>query len=576
MEKKNRLEMIYNVILIGLLFGTAIGILKSILISSDIDEAYAVAQAYRWLQGDKLILNMWEPHQLSAYFCAFLMKIYLAIMGSTAGVVLYLRIMGSCLHFLLGIGLYKIVKKETSLQVGVLAFLLHMNYLAKWLTLPEFELMSYWYLLGAFLCAWICGKTKKNGLLLVLGALIFLQMLNYPTMIILYPIYLFGIAKYTGWSMKKSIYVTLGAAIPGVLFLAYLFSYMGMEELRTGLSYITADPSHMEVSFGYRMISFGKELLIDILMIFGGFVISYLLVFRKKEKKGRVLIAFLIELTAFEVVHILGCLLFDQNQFFMQERYLLACILGVVMLGMNKEVKNRSIWLYLGVFPTIGAVLSACLLSNMTLSVAYSKLFLNVIIVLICLFSDAGKLLMKSEVDTDKYMTDMEKYILSIPFVFIVVGLLVCKILLIRVTGCLPVTIKAPLEKITAGPAKGIYMLQDQATILNENYELVKENVHEEDRLFYFGCENLTYLYTDAQICTASVQGTSVFNQDFLDYFDLFPEKSPNVIALDKSFEMIEAYRYSPWNYIVKDWIFTQNYEEIVDSDYMTIYRLVK
>jgi len=563
MEKKKHIDFVVKIIMGGLTILTVLGIVKSIWISSDIDEAYAVAQSYRWLRGDHFILNMWEPHQLSAYFCAVFMKVFIFISGTTTGIVIYLRCVGTFIHFLLGMCLYKVVNKKINRMMGWCALLLHMNYLAKWLTIPEFELISYWCLLGSLLCAGKYIHTKKNRWLVILGILILGQMLNYPTMILLYPVYLIGMAKCCGWSVKRSLYITLGAAIPGIMLLLYFFSYMNMDEFLVGLAHITADPSHMEVSLGSRMLSYGKELLIDLSILFGGFVIAYLASFWKKTRKERTVSAFLMETTVYECVHIIGCLLFDQNQFFLQERYLLFCIFAIVVSLEKRKEKDFTPWIYFGMVPAIVAVVAACLLSNMTLGVAYSKLFLCVIVVLVFLWSE--------QKERDAYCVRID--FAAVPFLLGIMGLLVCKLLLIRVTGCLPVTVKAPMIPITDGPAKGIYMLADQAEILNENCMVIKQNVHSDDKFFYFGCENLSYLYTDAEICAASVQGTSVFNQDFLDYFTLFPEKRPNVIAVDKSFEMIEAYRYSPWNYIVKDWIEAMNYEPVAEGNYIIIYR---
>lgn len=81
---------------------TILGIVKTIFISSDIDEAYAVAQAYRLLKGDRLFLDMWEPHQLSAYLPAIFMKVYMLLTGTTDYIVIWLRIVGTLIQLLLG------------------------------------------------------------------------------------------------------------------------------------------------------------------------------------------------------------------------------------------------------------------------------------------------------------------------------------------------------------------------------------------------------------------------------------------------------------------------------------------
>ena len=64
---------------------------KMIFFAVGLDEEYQLVMAYRNVRGDRLFLDMWEPHQSSAFLCALLMKPWLALFGTT-GVVLYLRI----------------------------------------------------------------------------------------------------------------------------------------------------------------------------------------------------------------------------------------------------------------------------------------------------------------------------------------------------------------------------------------------------------------------------------------------------------------------------------------------------
>lgn len=40
--------------------------LKNLLIGTDTDEGYGIMVGYRLAMGDRLLLDMWEPHQTSA------------------------------------------------------------------------------------------------------------------------------------------------------------------------------------------------------------------------------------------------------------------------------------------------------------------------------------------------------------------------------------------------------------------------------------------------------------------------------------------------------------------------------
>jgi len=567
---------------------TLLGMVKTLLVSTDIDEAYAVAQAYRLVKGDRLLLDMWEPHQLSAYLPAILMDVFIKVTDSTDYIVLYLRMAGMTIHTLLGVWLYQVVKGKMKAFGAGLLLLLHMNFLAKWLQIPEFELMNYWYMLIVFLCMlrFYHGEGRKRYLVIA-GIATMLQICNYPTMILLYPFYMLGIYKVNAARGKKKkvlgemIWCTIASVLPGVVFVGYLFSYMDISDFQKALLQILSDPSHSEKNIWHRMLEYGLGAVQDIAVmavVFGMvmLVLSFGLRRQKLSRKYIAVISLLIELMLFCAVQVYGCIAGDQNQFYLQSRYLLIAILGI-FLYFRFEHKNKVVF-WFGIIPGGVATLAALLVTNMTLNVAYSKLFICVIGSFMLLFE---KLYEYEGVTADKEEADNGtrlkvksfKHFAYIACMAIVMSLVVCKLVLIRVTSCLPVTVRADLAEVEQGPLKGIYILEREAAGMNEKVALLKEYVTEEDNLFYFGCENLLYLCTGAEISAASVQGTSVFNETFLEYLEDAPEKYPTVVAVDKHFAT-DYYRvYNPHNYIVLDWIEQEfQYTEKVETEDMILF----
>ena len=57
-----------------LLIFSVLASLKMIFVSLGMDEEYQLVMAYRNVRGDRLFLDMWEPHQSSAFLCALLMR----------------------------------------------------------------------------------------------------------------------------------------------------------------------------------------------------------------------------------------------------------------------------------------------------------------------------------------------------------------------------------------------------------------------------------------------------------------------------------------------------------------------
>ena len=558
--KKKGVGVTLNFVIIGFIFLTVLGIIKTIFISSDIDEAYAITQAYRLCKGDKMLLNMWEPHQFSAYLPAVFMKLFIEITGGTNYVVIFLRIIGSLIHIGLGYWLYKISCKFICKKESLFLFLLHINFLTKWLQIPEFELMHYWYTLIIFLALISYYRiSSKKIYLSISGICMMLQLLNYPTMILIYPFYMIAILKVGKKIRSELVISTISAIIPGIFFIIYLFSYMNMNNFFKSLSYVMSDPSHMERSLSERMLDFGISALIDISLIAGLLVVIFLIVYMimRKDIKKIVLISFAIEVIIYCIIQIYGCLFMDENQFFMQSRYLLIAIFGIFLYVVFKQKEKEIFWF--GIIPGFISMFAALILTNMTMNVAYSKLYICVISCFLLFFK----------------VNEEKKYKITsyITCLALLISLIICKLVLIRVTGCLPVTIKANLEKIEAGPLKGIYMVERTANTINDNWSFISKYVSETDNLFYFGCENLIYLCTESNISAASVQGTSVFNQNFLDYFKENPNKYPTVVAVDKNFNTDYYMVYNPYNYIIADWIKEDfEYTNIIETDNMILY----
>ena len=157
---------------------------KSIFTDFGADNAYQVAMSYRHLMGDKLFLQMWEPHQMSVFLNDALMFIYRIFVPSYAGVAIYLQICGTLLFGLAALFIYRSVKPVAGSFIAHLMCIFFMIFRVKQTPYPEFANMEI--LFSALLFCVILKYVKAEGrgkiLLLVLMALLtFLQVLSYPT-----------------------------------------------------------------------------------------------------------------------------------------------------------------------------------------------------------------------------------------------------------------------------------------------------------------------------------------------------------------------------------------------------------
>lgn len=577
----NQYNYIEKMLAWAVLLGTLLAAVKSIFISLDIDECYALAVSYRLATGERFFMDLWESHQLGSFFLAPFFKMFLCLTGSTDYVVIFCRILGTIGHALIGFYFYTTIRKRVSGFVGVLLFALHMNFLPKWLTLPEFELQQYWFILLAFAFMYRffdglhADEVRKRGYLMAAGVMLVFQMFSYPTLILLYPLYVIGIIvlehQYR-MGCKKDCYLdvlwfTLGALIPGLIFIGYLFSYMSLQEFMTYVSYIFQDESHTLVSTSDKWKIFGADFVKIIKNTIGYVVIAFFLhrlVGRKCKLFGQFVPTLIILLS---LTQTFGCLFGNQNQFYMIWRFFVIGVCGLY-LALQKEDKTAGCILWFAILPGFLTVLSVLIMTNMDINTSIAKMFISVVgcVLLLCI--------LPTETNEKQELFKQNEGAIKFMLLCMLAGLFVCKLVQIRVSGCTETTIMAPLTKIANGPAAGIYMLADEATVLEDDYRELTARLTNEDKLLYIGSENIVYLWTDAAVATPSTQGTNAYNQMFIDYYKVHPDKMPNVIVKDKELGQNPAYYNSPQNTILFDWIEKEfGYTECVETNYMTIYR---
>lgn len=604
---KRRKEILINLIKLALVLSTILSFVKGILISLDIDESYAVALGYRMAKGDMLIRDMWEPHQFSGFAAALFICPYIRICGTTDYLVIYLRIVGALIHAGLGAMLYRQLKKSLNRFTAFCIVILYLNFLPKWIQMPEFELMHYWCLLGIFLVlhAYFTGAKPKAFLPFAGGCLLACSMLCYPTMVLAYPFYILSICmlerlcfKTSGRGFWKSTcFFTLGASLSGAALLLFLSSYMSFHELMRYIPYLFMDKSHgiytmQEKWAGYleeflaqaatycsRLLPAAAILLILCLacpLIFPGVSgVSSKRCGRGTAKapfsSGALPVATAVLILAgilLQAEALYGFLFDDKNQFYLQMRYI--ALLLPALIPAIRFHRKMAVWFYLCILPGIVSVAAVLFVTNMDTNVTYAKAFFGVLgsLVILELYGQelTGNPFWKSVFPVLKYVCGG----------MALAGLLVCRLLLIRVSGCLPVTIRAPLEKMESGPEKGVWVLSDTAEIWNDNYRELEKYISEKDRVLYIGAESLIYAKTETLPSTPSTQGTTVYNEMILHYYKEHPDRIPEVIIYDKTFGENQAYalsyRLSLQNPVLFQWI-EENYAtaEKIETEYMIL-----
>lgn len=589
--KKQKINMVCAV-----LFAlSALAAVKTIWISLDIDESYALAVGYRLATGEKLFADLWESHQLGGIVLAPFLWLYLKLAGTTTYLVIYARAAGTLVHILTGIFLYKTAAEIGKIRkpFAAVLFFLHLNFLPKWVQCPEFELQQYWFVLLIFLCfyRYFQGGSGKKGYLAVAGVMLVGQMFSYPALILLYPVYLIGIVRCGKEYEKKRktageiFWFTAGSAAAGILFLIYLGSYMTPEKFLRYVGYIFQDESHTLVSASVKWKIFGAqflEILLPAGIIIGISIAAGIVLSRWKQKREGIYYALPVCFGLTGALQAAGCLFGNENQFYMLWRFFVISVLGILLYLAEKTEENRRC-LWFGILPGFMTLLSVLIMTNMDVNTSMAKMYIGVI---------AAVWMLGRHYETEEEVPDMpvsrrgtvkvwnvretevwERCLLWAGMLFFLAGLFVCKLVQMRVSGCREITVLAPMEKIEEGPAKGIYMVEDTARVLQDDYRVLTEHVSPQDKLLYIGSENIVYLWTKAQIASPSTQGTNAYNGMFIRYYEEHPEKMPTVIVIDKELGENPAYYNSPQNHILYEWMEEKGYAEILDASYMRICR---
>ncbi len=523
---------LYRFILLFLLFICA---LKVLLVGYDIDEQYAISMSYRLLQNDFLVMDMWEPHQTSAYLIALLMVPYLAITNSLTGIVLYLRICGLFIHTLISFLLYRYLKKlliplpHISTNTSNYAFLLTCIYffsLPKLMFLPEFSNMQLWFLLLAILH--LLNYYNRNNLwnLILAGCFMTLEVLTYPSTIIAFFVIVLYIIYYRNNRrlLKELIAFTTPSFLGLFLFLGYLLSGMSITELLSNIQIISKDGSHsasLFITLKNNLLSVGEIILF--LLLYG--TISAILygLFRKNSRIRKMEALYLYHLL-FVGTTLGGQLLIwifgNKYPNYPSIEYFLFPLLGIYFVLKKKE-KTSHLFSFFVVVPC-SAFLGIVIFTNHPLLV--SAPFLSLCIVgLLCIYCKHAA--------TDKMSYHGLRYLLLIWVFVLIFG----KLYMIRTSDGKHYTLLHDVSLIRQGPAIGIIADTDTVKQYNDALFLAETYLPEDANLFYAGRSSGIYLYKNFKFCTPSTISTPTYDEKTLHYFNTHPDKMPDYIVCDKN-----------------------------------------
>lgn len=544
-EKKDTALYIWKAVICILVILSAIASVTKVFTGFDIDEAYALAIPYRVLQGDRLFADMWEVHQTSFLLPFLFMKVFWLLTGEMTGVVLYMRVVVTLLHLGMSVLVYGSVKRFFGMKkvYTLLIGLAYYNFLPKWMINMDFSMEQLWFFTLFVICLFCAGIFAKRKLWLVVSGLVLaLDVLAYPGMAVLYPVtvFLLFFRRRSGkWADVFSL--TAGCLAAAVVFFAGIFRYMSPGKLLEAVSKMFMDGSH-QYDFATKLGLYASQWLEvfvqAVILLIPSLVFALAVSFLYKrfswEKKWGGLPFGLLFCVGFEIL-ISGLITFaglfiTWGPFRLQVRYIIQFVMAFCLWrsiygkrnsGIRREEKGTVVlWLLLLSLTAFAGILLA---SNVGPVSSSSYLVIgNLVFVALTLKGAEGSgRAMKAFACTGA--------------VLFLASLIMCKGYYMRNTEYVPGDISEPLSKMEEGPMAGIYVPKRDFARYTDDYETIQSHTSDKDRVLFMGTEGLCNLYAHGKIVIPTTISTPAFNEQWVEYFTLYPDKQPTVIFLAKN-----------------------------------------
>ena len=565
-------KQVWKWLMLVLLFvASAIGIWKTIYLSADIDESYAVTLGIRLISGDHLFKDMWEVHQTSAVLYAPFLGLYKWLTNGTEGILVYLRIVGIVIQALISVYSVHVIKKWVTPSLAIFLSLLFFNFTPKQIQSPEFTQFLYWgvMMLGLSLLQY---KNSQKKLHLIVAALsLCVCVLAYPFGVVLFPVCL-GILWYKNNNSLKEKAQSIGiftgiCVLMGGGFFLYVLSGVSFEEFLANISGVLMDESHdqsLKEMWIAHLQALGEMLIPTFLVIMLSQVV--LRTGKKASDKKKLLvlaggslgqaglfvyqfhtitkvnyIIFLPLILQFGVYSLyVHWILTRDDEVEVQDEVSKSnnMLSETEHVGSNLLVRkneNRLILLGLGMPSLVAFVI---VLSSSNLSADYSTGFL-VPFVLAVLMILAREI--KSRSNSENGIREKGAYkvlVLSISlllFVFAVL-LLTTRIFLVRFTSTQRKNIFEGYYETNHGPLKGIRLGETDYHQYEAKSFMLTSLVTEEDVFMYVGCDMFLYSQFNGKIGTGNTISTPVFGEQLLHYYEKYPERMPNIFFVDREY----------------------------------------
>lgn len=558
----------------------AVYTIKSIFVGADIDEAYGVTIGYRLVQGDRLMWDMWEPHQTSAIFTAVFIRLILLLTG---GSLQFMTILLRVCFFVVQTGITWYVYKSfrdcfpflTKWEGILLAFVYYVT-TPKCIYVPEYSNLHMWFstLFTLFLMQYFCKEASgfgKDRYLLLSGAMLACDVLSYPGMAVFYPacvaFFLLGLGRNPKQTMKRRIRALLLFTLPCVvgagIFIGYLLSYMAPEDIRMMIPYILGDGSH-KLSVVEKLAIWGGGIGEIVFFIAAcGIAAVVLAILQKKLVRNpqkpfsfwsNWIFWWFVVQTVFQMVYWLDT---DYNSGYPQLAYVAIPVFGIFCNRANQK-KSRS-----GFYMILMAGLNFLVL-NLFSNWRPGSLTVYLVIGLL------GGLFCYREFAKEKQGEYGLKLFRMILILFILSEVYGRTLLIIG--GDEGSSMLHQVRGISKqGVRGGIITSYMNSFRYNDNFQRFDEIVPKGGMVLYLGPSQFYYMMGDCRIASPSTISTPEYDESFAEYYRLHPERMPDVVVMESCYGDVS---YFPEDSYIFTWI-EEEYgaTSVEEYPYVRVYR---
>lgn len=565
----------WKIIFTVLLAGSVLAALKLIFFDYTMDEEYQLMMGYRTLRGDALFREMWEPHQTSAFLCTALMWLYRTLTGTYTGILLYLRFCTTLIQIGISLYLCRVLRRLLDKKYALLCALLYFNMVPKIIQIPDFSNMQLWFftltvlfLLHRCLLRDQEGKDRP-GLVFAAGLCMALEVLAYPSCLILFPFFLLSICKASGPKKWRDMGLFTGAcAISALIWLCIVLCGVRPEELLRNIKLLLRFDLTHEISGATqgKFTGIVRNLLGGCAFLLLTLALSFpaALFVRKKNKdwgKRQMIPIFLVIAVLFSECAQIFLWTVKKSGYEVYQLHLLA-VLAAGLFACKYAGETRK-YFREGIMGTLLSYAAVIYISDLEMFYALPHGVLGVLFCAILLVLALRETLGEAS------------------------GRWIC---LLLVSLCLVsifgkgytlragrnYNVVADTENIMKhGPALGILSDYMNCYIYNCNYEDYGIYVNSEDVVLIVtnmvtSAGTTPYMMTGADVAHYSIVDPTAYDERLLTYWELYPEKQPNVIVVDCWYGELQENPDS-WimRYIEKEF----GYSQVNDGRYVRFYR---